>query len=99
VRHGVEFAYTPALDLDINVDAFFGRYRVACTRRSVVPEFNDVESFLMGVQVSSLISEKQPPDSPLIVKAGVGQAARVVRFSSELLAQYNLGTFKIGDGK
>lgn len=99
IRHGVEFAYTPSLDLDINVDAFFGRYRVACTRRSVVPEFNDVESFLMGVQVSSLITDKQPADSPLILNAGTGQAARVVRFSGELLAEYNLGTFKIDDGK
>jgi hypothetical protein len=99
VRHGTEFAYTPSLDLDINVDAFFGRYRVACVRRSVTPEFNDVESFLMGVQVSSLIIEKQPADSPLIRNAGNGQAPRVVRFSGEMLAEYNLGTFKIGEGK
>jgi hypothetical protein len=99
IRHGVEFAYTPDLDLDINVDAFFGRYRVACTRRSVAPEFSDVESFLMGLQVSSLTSEQQPADSLLIKNAGTGQAARVVRFSNEMLAQYNLGTFKIGDGK
>jgi hypothetical protein len=99
IRHGVEFAYTPTLDLDINVDAFFGRYRVACTRRSVTPEFNDVESFMMGVQVSSLVMDRQPADSPLLRNAGNGQAARVVRFSGEMLAQYNLGTFKIGDGK
>lgn len=95
VKRGVEFDYTLTnQDLDLNLDAFFGRYKVACARRSVPAEFDNVETFMMAVHESSLCKEKQPPDSPLLSNVTNGQAVRVVRLAREALDTHNLGMFK-----
>lgn len=93
VRHGVEYVYHGAdLDLDINVDAFFLRYRAAAQRRSQQPAFQDPDTFLAALRSSSLTKESSPPDTPL--NQGTN-APRVVRLSAVSLTEYGLGAFRV----
>jgi hypothetical protein len=93
VRHGMEYAYhmESGGDLDINVDAFYFRYRTAASRRSQSPAFNDPDSFLAALRSSSLMKEISPPDTKL--NEGTN-APRVVRLSVAALDEYSLGAFK-----
>lgn len=93
VRHGMEYAYYGAdMDLDIDVDAFFLRYRAAAQRRSQQPAFQDPDTFLAALRSSSLAKESSPPDTPL--NKGTN-APRVVRLSADALTEYGLGAFKV----
>jgi len=91
VRLGKEYAYFgKGLDLDLDVDAFYLRYRTAATRRSQVPAFADPDTFLAALGSSSLLKENSPPDSGLINGTN---APRVVRLSAIALEEYKLGAF------
>lgn len=93
---GSEFTYTDkSLDLDINIDAFFGRYKVACQRRSHVPSFPDVDAFLMAMESSSMSMGSQPTDSKLILSAPDGAMPRVVRLDEAQLRDYKIGYFRM----
>lgn len=92
VRHGTEYAYyQPQMDLDIDVDAFYLRYRTAAGRRSQATAFADPDTFLAALRSSSLLKEAQPVDTPL--NKGTN-SPRVVRLSAAALEEYSLGAFK-----
>jgi len=92
IRHGMEYSYSgKEMDLDINVDAFYMRYRTAVSRRSQSPAFQDPDSFLAALRSSSMLKENEPADSKL--NEGTNRA-RVVRLSAAALDEYALGAFK-----
>lgn len=92
-KPGIEFGYHRNGDLDIDADTFYGRYRVAASRRGAVPTFSDVDQFWIALSSSSVVKQVRPPDSPLLTEANQMAALRIARFDAEVLQENGIGMF------
>jgi len=83
VNHGEDVAaFGPEMHMDINVDAFYSKYRQIAQRVGEPVRFQNVDSFFMALRNSSLTLQVNPPDTPLIA---LEYSPRVVRLDGNLL--------------
>lgn len=97
-RNNHDFAYVANgehIDLDINVDSFYLRYRAACQRKNMQPLFTDADSFHMALRGSTTCLTDKPINSPISENLDIAATnPRLVRLSGKALENFDLGRLK-----
>lgn len=91
-RPGREFSYSVQGHLDLDVDALFLRYSLACKRYNHQQLFPDVEGLQMALRLFHGLRDVDPVDSDLLNSES---AARIVRLDSAAMSEHQVGMFKI----